>query len=120
VTAEVVWLKNLLCELGISITIPVLWCDNLGAMFLASNPAFHARMKHIELDYHFVREKVATGIIQVRFICSNDQLADIITKLLAASHFSFLRSKLTADCSTIRLRGSVSEDVQCNATQKIT
>jgi hypothetical protein len=70
VTTEVVWLKIVFHELGIEISAPILWCDNLGATFLASNLAFHARTKHIELDYHFVREKVAAGAIHVRFICS--------------------------------------------------
>jgi hypothetical protein len=48
-TAEIIWLQCLLQELGLSLSVPILWCDNLGATFLASNPAFHARTKHIEL-----------------------------------------------------------------------
>jgi hypothetical protein len=74
-TAELVWLRNLLHELGLALPSPISWCDNLSATFLASNPAFHARTKHIELDYHFVREKVTTNSLCVRFICSQDQLA---------------------------------------------
>jgi hypothetical protein len=70
--AEVVWLGSLFSELCIQLLIPILWCDNLGTAFLASNPTFHARTKHIELDYHFVREKVAAGTILVRYICSQD------------------------------------------------
>jgi Reverse transcriptase (RNA-dependent DNA polymerase) len=85
VIVEVVWLKTVFHELGIEISAPILWCDNLGAMFLASNPAFHARTKHIELDYHFVWEKVAAGAIHVKFICSQDQIADTLTKPLSTS-----------------------------------
>jgi hypothetical protein len=48
---------------------------------LSSNPRFHARTKHIELDFHFVREKVALDALEVRFIASGDQIADIFTKL---------------------------------------
>lgn len=58
----------------------MLWCDNLGATYLTANPVFHARTKHIEVDFHFVREKVAGGALDVRFISSNDQIADGFTK----------------------------------------
>nr|GEV83000.1 hypothetical protein [Tanacetum cinerariifolium] len=58
---ELTWLQALLNELGIrSSSTPILWCDNLGATYLLANPIFHARTKHVEIDYHFVREKVAT------------------------------------------------------------
>jgi histone deacetylase 1/2 len=59
-TAEGTWIQSLLKELRISQPrAPVLWCDNLGATYLAANPVFHARTKHIKVDFHFVREKVA-------------------------------------------------------------
>jgi hypothetical protein len=77
-----------------------------------SNLAFHARIKHIELDFHFVREKVMDVIIQVRFIYSQDQLVDVLTKPLSSTHFNLLRDKLTVFCSTLRLRGAVSIDIQ--------
>ena len=56
-TAEVIWIQTLLQELGIrSPPAAKLWCDNIGAKYLSANPVFHARTKHIEIDYHFVRE----------------------------------------------------------------
>jgi hypothetical protein len=116
-SAELVWLKSLLHELGTILPSSVLWCDNLGATFLASNPAFHARIKHIKLDYHFVREKVAGGSICVRFICSQDQLADTLTKLLSSSRFLSLRSKFTVTSIPVSLRGHVSDNVQEGALQ---
>jgi histone deacetylase 1/2 len=68
-------------ELGVpQPTPPILWCDNLGATYLSANPVFHARTKHIEVDFHFVCEKVALGALDVRFIASGDQLADVFTK----------------------------------------
>ena len=55
-TAEVIWIQTLLQELGIrSPPAAKLWCDNIGAKYLSANPVFHARTKHIEIDYHFVR-----------------------------------------------------------------
>ena len=59
-TAELIWVQSLLRELGVSQEQPrVLWCDNIGVSYLSSNPVFHARTKHIKVEYHFVRERVA-------------------------------------------------------------
>jgi hypothetical protein len=80
-TAELVWVQSLLKELGIKQVRPlVLWCDNIGATYLSSNPVFHARTKHIEVDFHFVRERVSQKQLQIRFISSKYQVANIFTK----------------------------------------
>ncbi|KAK1650639.1 hypothetical protein QYE76_068444 [Lolium multiflorum] len=80
-TAEAIWVQSLLRELHVpQYRPPVLWCDNLGATYLTANPVFHARTKHIEVDFHFVREKVAQGALDVRFVSSADQVADAFTK----------------------------------------
>jgi hypothetical protein len=79
--AEAIWVESLLKELGVSRQrAAILWCDNLGATYLTANPVFHARTKHIEIDFHFVRERVASGDLNVRFISTSDQLADMFTK----------------------------------------
>ena len=65
-TAEVIWIQVLLRELGISLSRPPsLWCDNIGATYLTANPVFHRRMKHVDVDYHFVRERVALKQLDV-------------------------------------------------------
>jgi hypothetical protein len=82
-TSVILGLQSLLTELGCtSSQIPMLWCDNLGATFLAANPVFNPRTKHIELDFHFVREKLADKKLAVKFLCSADQLVDVFTKSL--------------------------------------
>lgn len=93
--AEITWVISLLQELRLHSSHPAtLWCDNLGATYMAANPIFHARTKHIEVDYHFVRDKVASGEFVVNFVSTQEQIADIFTKPLLAQRFASLRSKL--------------------------
>ena len=83
-TAEVMWIQTLLRELNISSPRAAkLWCDNLGAKYLTANPVFHARTKHIEVDYHFVRERVSRKLLEVDFVSSGDQVVDGFTKPLS-------------------------------------
>ena len=87
-TAEVMWVQKLLDELGIPHPLTAcLWCDNLGAKYLSANPVFHARTKHIEIDFHFVRERVARRQLEVRLVSTEDQVADGFTK--ASPHRKF-------------------------------
>uniref|UniRef100_A0A2N9FV76 Reverse transcriptase Ty1/copia-type domain-containing protein n=1 Tax=Fagus sylvatica TaxID=28930 RepID=A0A2N9FV76_FAGSY len=93
--AELAWLRMLLCDFGIFLNSPpIIWCDNLSAISLASNPVFHARTKHVEIDYHFVRERVIRGDLKVHYIPTEDQLADLLTKALPSPRFLLLSNKL--------------------------
>jgi hypothetical protein len=109
-TVELYWLRMLFKDLSIPLPhAPILWCDNVSALALASNPVHHARTKHIEVDYHFVREKVINGDILIKYISTLDQIADIFTKGLSTARFTFLKSKLLVDSPPISLRETVSE-----------
>lgn len=78
---ELQWIMSMLKELGISsIPTPVIYCDNVGATYLCANPVFHSRMKHVALDYHFIRQLVQSGLLRVSHVSSKDQLADALTK----------------------------------------
>ncbi|GKV21611.1 hypothetical protein SLEP1_g31573 [Rubroshorea leprosula] len=87
-TAELVWITYLLRDIGISLlNPPQVFSNNISALHMFINPMFHARTKHIELDYHFVREKVTLGSLVMRYISSIDQIADIFTKPLPRTQF---------------------------------
>uniref|UniRef100_A0A2N9FD48 Integrase catalytic domain-containing protein n=1 Tax=Fagus sylvatica TaxID=28930 RepID=A0A2N9FD48_FAGSY len=93
--AEVAWIRMLLRDLHVFLSeCPLIWCDNTSAISLASNPVFHARTKHVKVDYHFVRERVVRGDLKVPFIPTVDQLADLLTKALPIPRFVQLANKL--------------------------
>jgi histone deacetylase 1/2 len=94
-TAEVMWIQTLLMELGIPAPRAAkLWCDNIGAKYLSANPVFHARTKHIEVDYHFVRERVARKLLDIEFVSTKDQVADGFTKPLLVRQLEMFKSNL--------------------------
>jgi histone deacetylase 1/2 len=94
-TTEIIWVEALLKELGIeTYRIPCLWCDNLGATYLSANPVFHSRAKHIKMDFHFVRERVAGRQLQIQFISTNDQVAYGFTKALGTQKYEEFKNNL--------------------------
>jgi histone deacetylase 1/2 len=94
-TTELIWTEALLRELGVRLKQkPCLWCDNLGATYLLANPIFRARTKHIEIDFHFVRQRVANKQLDIRFISSKDQVADGFTKALLVKNLVAFKRNL--------------------------
>ena len=73
--------------------VPLL-CDNQSAIRLAENPVFHARTKHVEVHYHFIRERVLMEEIKMQQIKTNDEVADIFTKGLSAGKYEDFRCQL--------------------------
>jgi hypothetical protein len=82
-TAEIMWIQILLQKLGIKTPQAAkLWCDNIGVKYLSANPVFHDHTKHIEVDYHLVRERVSRKLLEIDFVPSRDQITDGFTKAL--------------------------------------
>jgi hypothetical protein len=71
-----------------------LWCDNVGVTYLTANIVFHGRTKHVEVDFHFVRERVANKLLDVTLISTDDQVADGFTKPLMAKKLDSCRTNL--------------------------
>lgn len=95
VSCEIQWISYLLRDLRVSHSFPAsVYCDNKSAIYIAENPVFHERTKHIELDCHLVRERLANGLLKLFHVPAERQAADIFTKPLSSSLFFSFVSKL--------------------------
>ncbi|XP_049414865.1 uncharacterized protein LOC125877681 [Solanum stenotomum] len=107
-TTELIWVQQLISELHSPLTAPpTVLCDNLSAQFLSQNPVIHQRSKHIRLDYHFIREMVEDQSLVVRYVLSQNQIADIFTKVVGTSRngakVSERRLRFATDFEEMRL-----------------
>ena len=94
-TQEAVWIQRLLSQIGQLPPGPVrILCDNQSAISLVHNPAHHQRTKHIDVKFHFIREKQASNFIDIMYIDTQHQLADIFTKPLPTPQFNFIRARI--------------------------
>ena len=106
--AESCYLRNLILEMGAPLSQATLvYCDNVSAVYLSTNPVQHQRTKHIEIDIHFVREKVQMGQVRVHHIPAALQYADIFTKGLPTTLFTSFRSSLGVTEPTLQLRAGI-------------
>jgi hypothetical protein len=103
-TAELIWVEAILKELGVSLQVkPCLWCDNLGATYLSANPIFHARTKHIEIDYHFVRERVVNKMLDIKFILQKIKWQMVSQRLLRSR--ILMSSSVISTCLQVVIKG---------------
>ena len=103
---EINWVQNLLYEFQAqSPSTPTIYYDNVGATYVCVNPVFHSCMKHIAIDFHFVRDQVSKKLLHVSHIHTSDQLADSLTKPLPHLQFLNHRSKIGIQDGGSILRG---------------
>ncbi len=87
-TQEAVWLRRLLSTIGAKFPgATVIFEDNQGAIAMSKNPVSHARMKHIDIKFHYIREAVENGSVQLKYCCTEEMLADLLTKPLTKAPF---------------------------------
>jgi hypothetical protein len=99
---QVSWIQELLKELNQKINTMALYADNQGSIFLGSHPVQESRTKHMDIRYHYIRECVDLGKVELYYIPTQDQLADIFTKILPYPRFKILRNKLGLECKDSR------------------
>ena len=85
--------------------VPKLWCNNVSALSLACNPVCHAHTKHVEIDYHYIRELVLANLVRVQYVSTQHKIANIHTKSISKARFKLPQSKLSLSSPLISLRG---------------
>ena len=84
---EAIWIKRLLKEMNYKQDNITIYDDNLSTIDVSRNPKFHSRMKHMDIKYHFLRDNVESGDISLKYVGTDEQIADVLTKALAREKF---------------------------------
>nr|GFC52579.1 retrovirus-related Pol polyprotein from transposon TNT 1-94 [Tanacetum cinerariifolium] len=98
--AQVIWMRTQLTDYGFHFDKIPMYCDSKAAIAISCNPIQHSRTKHIDVRYHFVKEKVEKGIVELFFVETEYQLADLFTKALLVERFQYLVRQLGMRCLT--------------------
>ncbi|GJS52237.1 hypothetical protein Tco_0625599 [Tanacetum coccineum] len=93
-TSRILWMRSQLFDYGLGFNKIPMYCDNKSAIALCCNSVQHSRSKHIDIRYHFIKEKVENGVVELYFVRMEYQLADIFTKPLCRERIEFLIDKL--------------------------
>nr|GFB29922.1 copia protein [Tanacetum cinerariifolium] len=92
--AQILWMRSQLTDYGFDFNKIILYCDNRSAIALCCNNIQHSRSKHIDISHHFIREQVERGVVELYFVTTDYQLADIFTKALPRHRFEFILLRL--------------------------
>ncbi|GJX32050.1 retrotransposon protein, putative, unclassified [Tanacetum coccineum] len=92
--AQVLWMRSQLTDYGLGFNKILMYCDNKSAIILCCNNVQHSRSKHIDIRFHFIKEQVENGVVELYFVNTEYQLADIFTKALGRERIEFLINKL--------------------------
>ncbi|GKD25324.1 hypothetical protein Tco_1231538, partial [Tanacetum coccineum] len=98
--AQVMWMRTQLQDYGFNYNKIPLYCDSQSAIAISCNPVQHSRTKHIHTRYHFIKEQVENGIIELYFVRTEYQLADMFTKALPEDRFKYLVRRIGMRCLT--------------------
>nr|GFB32738.1 retrovirus-related Pol polyprotein from transposon TNT 1-94 [Tanacetum cinerariifolium] len=98
--AQVLWMRTHLTDYGFHFDKIPMYCDSKAAIAISCNPVQHSRTKHIDVRYHFIKEKVEKGIVELFFVGTEYQLADLFTKAFPEERFKYLVRRLGMRCLT--------------------
>ncbi|GKA83387.1 hypothetical protein Tco_0804982 [Tanacetum coccineum] len=100
ICAQVMWMRTQLQDYGFNYYKIPLYCDSQSAIAISCNPVQHSRIKHIHTRYHFIKEQVENGIIELYFVRTEYQLADMFTKAFPEERFQYLVRRIGMRCLT--------------------
>nr|GEZ63955.1 retrovirus-related Pol polyprotein from transposon TNT 1-94 [Tanacetum cinerariifolium] len=100
--AQVLWMRTQLTDYGFHFDKIPMYCDSKAAIDISYNPVQHSRTKHIDVRYHFIKEQVEKGIVELLFVGTEYQLVDLFTKSLLVERFKYLVRRLGMRCLTLK------------------